>query len=527
MNTNKILDDCRSANQQPKKITILGAGIAGLVAAYELEKLGHQVEILEGSPRIGGRVWTHRFGSGADAPYGELGAMRIHKEHQHTLHYVRELGLSDKLCKFITVFEEHKALINIQGKIFRIEDAARSFDRHYQGIFLATQYRDRTRHFAAWLKTIVDAIAPGDLRASFDRDLESHLMAELDCLDLEPYFSADGDTVNFHKFIKENPGFRDRCSKPLAIFLSDILVETSDDLLQLNGGMEQLIDRLATAITATIKCDREVVALAARSDSVEVSWLENGKLQTSNCDYVLCTIPFSVLKKLELTGFDDRKLASIHNTVYCPATKTILHCAEAFWEQEGIGGGASLGGEGIQQIYYPSIESHPDRGSVLLASYTIGKDSEHLDVMSDPQRCFYVRDWIGQIHPAINTPGTIVDAATMAWGNYRWSNGGCTIPWGGDLADELDRALQYLEAARPLNRLFFAGEHCSRFPAWMQGSIESALEAIYQIVSHQPIELALTPNPSVLSRFYAEGTSAERAAPKLGRAEPEPKDLAG
>ncbi|WP_309740886.1 FAD-dependent oxidoreductase, partial [Chamaesiphon sp. OTE_20_metabat_361] len=96
MNTNKILDDCRIANQQPKKITILGAGIAGLVAAYELEKLGHQVELLEGSSRIGGRVWTHRFGSGSDAPYGELGAMRIPKTHQHTLHYVHELGLADQ-----------------------------------------------------------------------------------------------------------------------------------------------------------------------------------------------------------------------------------------------------------------------------------------------------------------------------------------------------------------------------------------------------------------------------------------------
>jgi monoamine oxidase len=489
MNTNKILNDRRIADRQPKKITILGAGIAGLVAAYELEKLGHQVELLEGSSRIGGRVWTYRFGAGTDAPYGELGAMRIPKTHHHTLHYVHELGLGDKLRKFITVFEEHNALMNIHGQIIRIKDISKGFEQHYQGIFLATQYREQTRHFAAWLKTIVDAIAPGDLRASFDRDLESHLMAELDRLDLEPYFSEDGDTVNFHKFIKDNPSFRAHCSKALAIFLGDILVETSDDLLQLEGGMEQLIDRLAAAIKAPIKCNREVMALDVRSDTVKVSWLENGRLQHRNCDYVLCTIPFSILKKLELTGFDERKLAAIENTVYCAATKTILHCSEPFWEKEGIGGGASLGGEGIQQVYYPSIESHPDRGSVLLASYTIGKDSEHLDVMSDSQRCFYVRDWVGQIHPTINTPGVILDAATVAWGNYPWSNGGCTIPWGGDLSDELNHAFKYLEAARPLNRLFFAGEHCSRFPAWIQGSIESSLEAIDRIVSHQPIEL--------------------------------------
>lgn len=58
-----MLDMCKLANsQESKRITILGAGIAGLVAAYELERLGHQVEIIEGNSRIGGRVWTHRFG---------------------------------------------------------------------------------------------------------------------------------------------------------------------------------------------------------------------------------------------------------------------------------------------------------------------------------------------------------------------------------------------------------------------------------------------------------------------------------
>ena len=47
-----MLQECKRANhQQGKRVTILGAGIAGLVAAYELERLGHQVDVMEGSPR--------------------------------------------------------------------------------------------------------------------------------------------------------------------------------------------------------------------------------------------------------------------------------------------------------------------------------------------------------------------------------------------------------------------------------------------------------------------------------------------
>lgn len=82
MDTTRMLDICKLANiQKGKHITILGAGIAGLVAAYELERLGDEVDIMEGSPRVGGRVWTHRFGNFPESPYAELGAMRIPNRH--------------------------------------------------------------------------------------------------------------------------------------------------------------------------------------------------------------------------------------------------------------------------------------------------------------------------------------------------------------------------------------------------------------------------------------------------------------
>ena len=492
MDTKFMLDMCKLSNStEHKHITILGAGIAGLVAAYELESLGHSVDIMEGSPRVGGRVWTHRFGNEKDAPYAELGAMRIPGDHQHTLHYVQELGLSDKLCKFVTVFEEQNALMNIEGNIFRIKDAPRLFQERYQGILTDTRYSEKTRLFAAWLKTIVNTISPGNLRESLDNDLKSHLMDELERLDLEPYFSCDGETIDLQLFIKENPGFRARCSKALDLFLGDIIVETSHDLLQLQGGMDQIIHRLVASIKAPIKCNQQVVALRVHEDHTEIDWLENGQLHTRRCDYVLCTIPFSVLRKMELSGFDDRKLESIHNTIYCPATKVAFHTKQAFWENQGINGGASFSGEGVRQTYYPSVKFNPNSGSVMLASYTIGDDADKLGNMSEPQRHDYVKNTVSKVHPELQTPGMIANVASIAWGNYPWSAGGCTVHWSDDMSDESNHSINYLEAARPQNTLFFAGEHCSKYPAWIQGSIESALEAIYDLASHQPTTVTI------------------------------------
>lgn len=486
MDTKILLEQCQLANlQSGKRITILGAGIAGLVAAYELERLGHEVEIIEGSPRIGGRVWTHRFGNSPDAPYAELGAMRIPSDHKMTLHYVHEMGLSHKLCKFMTVFEESNALMNINGQVLKMKDAPRVLQQTEGGILSDTRYSEKTRLFAAWLKTIINTIAPGNLRSDFERDLHSHLMDELERLDLDPYFSEDGETIDLNSFLTQNPSFRAKCSLGLDIFLGDIMTETSHDLLQLQGGMDQLIQRLAASIKADIKCNCEVVGIAVQKDHVEITSQENGQLQTSHCDYVLCTIPFSVLRKLELSGFDDDKLDSIHNTVYCPGTKVAFHTRESFWSKDGILGGASFSGEGVRQTYYPSVKFNPEHGSVMLASYTIGDDAERMGMMSESERFDYVQNIVGKIHPELNAPGAIVDFASIAWGNYKWSAGGCTIHWD-------DSESNYLKAQRPQNTLFFAGEHCSRFPAWLQGSIESALEAVYDIVKHKQVAPSTT-----------------------------------
>ena len=480
METKFMLEMSELANTETKKhITVLGAGIAGLVAAYELEKMGHTVDIMEASNRIGGRVWTHRFGTEKDAPYAELGAMRIPSDHQHTLHYVEEMGLSDKLCKFVTVFEEQNAFINVEGKIFKMKDAPRIFQQRYQGIFTDERYSEQTRLFAAWLKTIVDTISPGDLRESLDSDLKSHLMDELERLDLSLYFLEDGEKIDLQRFVKENPGFRARCSKALDMFLGDIVVETSSDLLQIKGGTQLLIDRLVESVKAEINCNLPVVGIKVKDGYTQIDYLENGERKTRDCEYVLCTIPFTVMRKMELQGFDERKIDSIHNTVYCPATKVAFHTKENFWEKQGIKGGASFSGAGVRQSYYPSVKFNPERGSVMLASYTIGDDADRLGNMSDSERHNYVKDVVSNVHPELQQQGMIQDVASIAWGNYEWSAGGCAVHW----EDEAANTSNYLEAARRQHQLLFAGEHCSRYPAWLQGSIESALEAVYDIVS--------------------------------------------
>src|SRR5687767_13315315 len=77
---------------KPKKVIVVGAGLAGLSAGYELKRAGHSVVILEAQQRVGGRVYTLRDPF-TDGLYAEVGAMRIPRAHSLTMEYVSKFGL--------------------------------------------------------------------------------------------------------------------------------------------------------------------------------------------------------------------------------------------------------------------------------------------------------------------------------------------------------------------------------------------------------------------------------------------------
>lgn len=465
-----------------KKITILGAGMAGLVAAHELEELGHEVEVLEGNDRLGGRVHTHRFGEGESVPFVELGAMRIPTKHRHTMDYIEKLGLADRLRDFKTLFSEDGAYHTTSAGFVRVRDAAKVLVDDFRALVADRELREETILFGAWLTAVGDAIAPADFRATLRTDFTADLLEVVDRIDLGPFLVGEAqDQVDLHAFFAAHPEVRTSCTGKLNRFIDDILDETSPRLLRLEGGMDQLVDSLTSRIRGPIRLGHEVRAIDARDDYVAVT-VHNGREElTSQCDYVLCTIPFSVLGKLKLTGFDADKLAIIDEVKYWSATKVAFRCREPFWERDGISGGASFGGGRIRQTYYPPVEGDPTRGAVLLASYTMGDDADVLGGMPEPQRHDVVLDEVGRMHPELHEPGMVVEAVSRAWGQYRWSNGAGVTRWGKDVAaceEERDRA------ARPVGRLFFAGEHCSSTTAWLDGAIESALNAASAIEEH-------------------------------------------
>ncbi|MER6997303.1 NAD(P)/FAD-dependent oxidoreductase [Streptomyces sp. NPDC000410] len=474
-------------------VGVIGAGIAGLVAAYELERIGYRVEVLEGSSRLGGRIRTHRFGAHEGAPFAELGAMRVPTAHRRTMHYIDHLGLRAHVRPFTTLLSEENAYLATSTGHVRLRDAPRALMEDVRASLAHARHRHRheTVVFGAWLTAVVDATAPPALRAELRADLGGKLLDLVEGIDLTPHLHGDSkDRLDVHGLFTAHPAVRAGCGPRLRSFLDDILTETSPELIRLDCGMDQLIQRLAARIRGPVHLGQKVAGLDVGDDHVLVRLGRGPGAGVRRYDYVLCTVPFPVLRGLELTGFDEDKLAVVREVDYCAATKVAVHCREPFWEREGIRGGASFSGGRIRQTYYPAAGGDRAHGAALLASYTIGDDAELLGRMPEPLRHQVVIEELARMHPQLLRPGMVLDVASIAWAEHPWTAGGCAIRWGKDAAAcEEQRA----RAARPQKRLFFAGEHCSSEPAWIEGAVESALESVGRIARYEPRHRSRTP----------------------------------
>ncbi len=478
-------------------VLILGAGIAGMVAAYELRKAGYKVKVLEYNARAGGRNWSLRGGDrytelgGATQEcrfdpglYINPGPWRLPYHHQGILGYCKLLGV--QLESFVQV--NYNAWLHSSQAFGGKPQRFRAIRADYHG------------HVAELLAKATQA---SKLDAHVTREDQEKLLASLrewGALD-KNYAYVKGDSSSSRRGYDKDPGgglaARPVLSEPLrlsdllgsglwgALALGD-LYEFQTTLFQPVGGMGVIGQAFARELGALIRYNAKVVDIHQDEHGVRATFEDTtapGSRQSVRADWCVCTIPLSILGQIPM-NVGAPMAAAIAAVPYAPAVKLGLQFKRRFWEQdEQIYGGISYTDLPISTIGYPSTGYHGSGKGVLLGGYVWGVDAMEFTAMTPQQRVARAVEYGSRIHPQY--PAEFDNGVAVAWHRSPFSMG-CFGMW-----TEATRAQHYDNLCRFDGRIVLAGEHASYLPAWQEGAVTSALDAIGRL--HQRAVAGGTP----------------------------------
>ncbi|QJU60526.1 flavin monoamine oxidase family protein [Sphingomonas sp. AP4-R1] len=468
-------------------VLILGAGLAGMVAAYELGKAGYKVQILEYQNRAGGRNWSLYGGD----TYTELGGFtqtigfdnglylnpgpwRIPHHHKGLLHYCQLLGV--QLEPFIQL--NYNAYVHstkaFGGKPRRYREVEADYDGYVAELLAKTIQQDK-----------LDRPVTKE-----DREILLQSLRQWGALD-KNYTYSKGLTASDRRGFDHPPGGGlDAMPTPSdPIGLEDLIrsrlwqaigqskvFDVQQTMFQPVGGMGMIGKAFGKQLGEIIHYNAKVTEIRQDARGVTASFVDTvkgGAVQTARAEWCVCTIPASVLSQIPINVGAPMK-AAIDALPYSASAKVGLQMKRRFWEQdEGIFGGITYTDQMNRLISYPSTDYFKSGKGVLLGAYTFGSPASEFTAMSPAERIEKALECGASIHPQYRAE--YETGASVAWHRVPWTLG-CAGSW-----TEETRAAHYKDICAIDGRIVMAGEHVSMIPAWQEGAVLSSLDAIARL----------------------------------------------
>jgi len=465
-------------------VLILGAGMAGMTAAFELRNAGYKVQILEYNGRAGGRNWTLRGGDrytelgGATQQcefdkdlYINPGPWRIPYHHGGMMHYAKRLGVA--LEPFFQV--NYNAYLHSTQAFGGKPQRYRAIKADYQG------------HVA---ELLAKATRQNALDASVSKEDQEMLLESLrEWGALGKDFSyAASEAASDRRGYEKNPGgglsARPVVSKPTGlrdILTSDLWQGISNGdtfdmqtaLFQPVGGMGRIGEAFGRELGPLIQYNAKVTDISQDANGVTVSYVDSRSLDSKRsvrANWCVCTLPLPVLAQIPM-NVGPALAAAISAVPYASAIKVGLQFKRRFWEEdEQIYGGITYTDLPITNIGYPNTGFQSSGKGVLLGAYIWGLNAMEFTSMTPPERVRKVVDYGSQIHPQYHKE--FDNGIAVAWHRSPFTMG-CFGMWSSD-----SRARHYDDLCGIDGRIVLAGEHASYLGGWQEGAVTSALDAI-------------------------------------------------
>lgn len=463
-------------NGNGKKVIVLGAGICGMTAAWELTKLGYDCSILEARDRAGGRCFSVRKGTtntetvnGAqqasfdEGYYFNAGPSRIPHHHGITLDYCRQLDIPLEIYNNVNeaayYYSEGKGpLSNKKIRIREIQNDVRGYMNE-----LLAKAIDQKKVDAGFSSEDAQTILEY-LRAEGGLDIDKLYKAS----SRRGYKIAPA-AANIEGSVAAAYTLNDLLSSgflnPDFYNVAQYTYELQMTMFQCIGGNDKIAEALAKQLPGKINLGCVVTRVINNDNKVTVSYKTGNAEKQVTADACICTIPLPVLSNIDHNFSSDTSRA-IDYISYIPTGKIGLQFKRRFWEEdEAVYGGITHTNNELTQIFYPNNNYQGKKG-ILIGYYNFNEKAKKIGALDYSQRQAIALEKGRLIHPQYDKE--FESSFSISWHKDPYSLGGWAV-YNND-----ERTSYYKALLQPEGRTYFSGEHLTYWNAWMAGAFESA-----------------------------------------------------
>lgn len=441
-----------------KTVTVIGAGLAGLSAAYDLQQAGWQVTVLEARDRVGGRVHTVRsFSNGLVA---EGGGEFIEESHTRMIALANQFDL--KLASAASWRGDNRDWASFDGKSGRMSDES------VWGINLAEEVERGWELMAELSQYIPDPYQPQAGKEAERLDSQSSL-DWINALDVHPlakqYFIQH--IRSEYTCEPERLSLLD-LARNAKMYYSTVERPPSSRIL----GGNDLIPRALADVLTDVRLNSVVKSIRLASDGVAVTYQQADSHLTLDSDFAILAVPFSTARLIDFNSslpISHQKM--INELSYGAVTKVLIEYRKRFWNERGWNGRLTTDAPIVITWHATSHFEH-ERG--ILTAYTGGGPGAKLSELSDEERIDVAVAEIEKHFPG--SSDLIENVATIAWLNEPYTRASYMALAPGDVLKHWQTLF------KPAGRLFFAGEHATAIQGFMEGAVESGQRAAREII---------------------------------------------
>ncbi len=453
---------------RPGRVLVLGAGLAGLAAAWELVEAGHDVTILEARSVPGGRVLTLREPF-ADGLYAEAGGMVLNERYRHLRRYLRIFGLEASTLGgapglgSVYYLRGERLVVAGSAKVawpYRLKDDERGLGP--AGLF--------ERYALDMVETFGDPSAP---------DWSIEPLLGYDKLSFGDFLRSRGASDEAVALLRSTLWFGAGIERgsALSIFLGQIaLFHQAGPFQVVAGGNDGLPRAMASELRRRIRYGTPVRSIRERDDGVAVICGRTGgdEPRSFSADRVICTVPLPVLGRIEVDPVLPPEMREACTRLrYLEVLRMFAQMRRQYWLEHGVAGPAETDLSIGQVQQHPLTRPGGVEDRAILEGHLRGGQVSPVAPLAEPERLELLLEGLEKVHPGARD--NFEGGVTKAWVDDPWSGGG--FSWYGP--GEVSRWLPVV--ARSRGRIHFAGEHTSAINATMEGALASGVRAAREV----------------------------------------------